>query len=589
VAGLHSRGLGKLKRSLAYVASLLRFAFQTNRMLYVSLTVSLLSVAVELAAASSLIPLSTLALGQKIADDSIFVSPLVRIGVAPSFEIYVGLFVVLFAIRLLMQLASQGMATYFGRKLLAQLASRAFENIVKGLSLREIDKNSIGYFISLAGDESFRASTIVISVLQLVATLALAFLYFVALLFYSVEVALGVAIFLLLSGTSLMGALRRSQTLGELQIVQSRTAGSLFLDALNGLRTVRAFSAEDYVITNYAKGMFEYVRTLFQIDFINLVSRLVPAFLLLAGLLLLVIALPPASSQGLAPAALVTILVLLLRFFPVTGQALSIFMRVVADTKAARDILAVADTSSVIRPAARKESPEPGFHKIGMVQVRSLGFSHGASRPVFVQFNAELKRGKSYALIGPSGSGKSTLFDLLLGFYPVEEGDILIDGVSIKDLHIGDLRKQILLVSQQSVIFNDSVENNVRFGRPASRDAVEQACRLARVDDVIRGLSHGYDTLLSYQGMNLSGGQRQRIGIARALLRQPEVLLLDEVTAGLDHQTRDELVTNVLSEFKSRIVVFATHDRELASMVDQVISVYPSAQTTDSLAVSSNA
>ena len=589
MADLRKRGFGKLKQSALYVARLLRFALGANPGLYLSLVLSLLSVVVELAAVGSLVPLSTLAFGQHIASDSIFVKLLERAGIAPSFEVYVGLFVVLFALRLLMQLASQGMAMYFGRKLLAQLASRAFESIVRGLSLREIEKNSIGYFISLAGDESFRASTIVISITQLIATSALALLYFVALAFYSIEVALGVALFLVLSGTILLGALRRSQTLGGVQIEQSRAAGSLFLDALNGLRTVRAFSAEGYVTTNYAQRMFEYVRTLFRIDFINLVSRTAPALLLLVGLLVLVLLFPLASGEGVASAVLVTVLVLLLRFFPVTGQALSILMRVVADTKAARDILAVADTAQIIRTSAPSSPMARSIGRIGMIEVRNLGFSHTPTKPVFVGFNAELERGKSYALIGPSGSGKSTLFDLLLGFYTIEEGDILINGVSIKDLRSEDLRSQILLVSQQTVIFNDSVENNVCFGRSASRGAVENACRLARVDEVIQGLSNGYETVLSYQGMNLSGGQRQRIGVARALLRQPEVLLLDEVTAGLDHQTRDELVENVLSEFKSKIVVFATHDRELASMVDEVIGVYPSAQLLDTVAESSNA
>jgi ABC-type bacteriocin/lantibiotic exporter with double-glycine peptidase domain len=588
MASLCQQGVGNMKRAVLYVLRLLGYAFRVNPTLYAALAVSLLSVAVELAAVSSLIPLSTLALGQKLAADSVFVTLPAGVGLPPSFQTYVFLFVTFFVIRLLMQLASQGMAAYFGRKLLAQLASRAFENIVAGLSLREIEKNSIGYFISLAGDESFRASTIVISITQLFATSALALLYFAAIAFYSIDVALGVALFLLLSGTILLGALRRSQFLGERQIEQSRAAGSLFLDALNGLRVVRSFSAESYVTTSYADGMFAYVKTLFRIDFINLVSKLAPALLLLVGLLVLVILFPPSTEGGIAPAVLVTVLVLLLRFFPVTGQALSIFMRVIADTKAARDVLAIAQAPETSGPplAERAVAEQPG--KIGVIEFRGLGFSHNADKPVLAGFSAVLRRGESYALIGPSGSGKSTLFDLLLGFYDLAEGQILIDGVPIKGLGAAELRRRILLVSQQTVIFNDSVDSNVRFGWPATREVIEHACRLARVDDVIRGLPRGYDTILSYQGMNLSGGQRQRIGVARALLRQPEVLLLDEVTAGLDHQVRDELVSNVLAEYKSKIVVFATHDRELASMVDHVISIYPFSQATHSMVASSN-
>jgi ABC-type bacteriocin/lantibiotic exporter with double-glycine peptidase domain len=569
VADLREQDRCRLKASLFYIARLVKFAFATNPALYLAVALSFLAVAVELAAISSLLPISALALNQPIPP-SFPVLVLTHLGLQPNFKSLVGFFVVLFAVRLTINLASQGMAMHFGKKLLAQLASRAFRNIMEGSNLREIEKKSIGYFISLAGDESFRASNIVILITQLVGVLTLAALYFCAIAIYSPWTAVGVAVFLLATGLILLGTFRRSQLLGDVQIEQSRSAGSLFIDALNGLRTVRALSAEEYVTSNYASRMFEYVWTLFKIDFISLLSRVLPGLLLLVGVLVLVVFIPFSHQSQMAQASLITSLVLLLRFFPVTGQALASLMRLVSDTKAARDVLSIVMADPRL---ARPLASQLEIGSVTNVDMRAIDFSHNPTKPVLRSFSAGFQRGKSYALLGPSGSGKSSLFDLLLGFYPLDGGEILINQRSISDIGHEKLREHIRLVGQHTVIFNDTIENNVRFGDSASLEQVKNACRLACIHDVIDSMPNGYQTTLRYQGTNLSGGQKQRIGVARALLRQPEVLLLDEVTAGLDHETRDQLVSNILREFRSRIVVFATHDRELASRVDEVISI----------------
>jgi ABC-type bacteriocin/lantibiotic exporter with double-glycine peptidase domain len=559
-----------VREPLRYLARLTRFAFAQNPLLYLAVALSLASVAVELLAMTSLLPLSSLAVGQALPADSLVVRALQAGGVSASFATLALVFVILFALRTITQLASQGVYFYFGRRILAQLASRAFGNIVKRAGLRQIEKNSIGYFISLAGDESFRASTLVISLIQLVGVGALATLYFVAIAIYSANAAVAVVAFLAVSGVSLIGSLRRSQRLGERQIEQSRSAGSLFLDALNGLRAVRAFSAEDYVAVRYRSEMFDYVRTLFRIDFVNLLSRSVPVLVLLVAF---GAALGGGWLHGRSEfdvALVVTLLVLLLRFFPVVGQALNVLMRIVADSKAAKDVTTVIAGSPPSGADAKSQSLDA---PVGLIVVRDLDFTHTGERPVLKGFNTRFERGRSYALVGPSGSGKSTLLDLLLGFYPPDSGEILIDGVPIGSIREASLRRRLLLLGQQPTIFNDTVLNNLCFGTAAPMGRVETASRLALLQPVIEELPRGYDTVLSYQGSNLSGGQRQRIGLARALLREPDVLLLDESTSALDRATRDEVVTNILREYRNRIVVFATHDESVASRVDVVVEI----------------
>src|SRR5262249_9044562 len=158
--------------------------------------------------------------------------------------------------------------------------------------------------------------------------------------------------------------------------------------------------------------------------------------------------------------------------------------------------------------------------------------------------NIRLQKGRSYALVGPSGSGKSTLLDLLLGFYAPSRGEIFVNKEPLELIAPSSLRKKVVLVSQDAAIFNDTVMNNLCLGMNVDQINVERACQIACIDEFVAGLPAGYNTVLNYKGTNLSGGQKQRIGIARAVLRRPDVLLLDESTSALDVETRKTVVSN---------------------------------------------
>jgi ABC-type bacteriocin/lantibiotic exporter with double-glycine peptidase domain len=202
-----------------------------------------------------------------------------------------------------------------------------------------------------------------------------------------------------------------------------------------------------------------------------------------------------------------------------------------------------------------------------------VGFSYEHDKEVLRGVRMRLERSNSYALVGLSGSGKSTLLDLLLGFYAIDQGRLLINDVPIERISYVELRSKVMLLSQDSAIFNDTVANNLRFGRDAAPEEIDRACRIACIDDFIATLPQGYATRLSYRGSNLSGGQKQRIGIARAVLRRPDLLLLDESTSALDANTRARVVENLLEEFRDRIVLFVTHDAFVMSRVNHVIDM----------------
>jgi ABC-type multidrug transport system fused ATPase/permease subunit len=269
-------------------------------------------------------------------------------------------------------------------------------------------------------------------------------------------------------------------------------------------------------------------------------------------------------------AFIVTTIVYLMRFFPTVGEGAHLLFKIVSDAKSGKDVTALLHTQGPADlPAARSAG------EISRIDMRGLGFAYegGTDTNILKGVDACFDGGKSYALTGKSGAGKSTLMDILLKFYPPTEGELDINGTAIADIRDSDIRKRIILVSQEAAIFDDSVLNNIRLGMDASLSEVRSACESACVDEFIMAMPDGYSTRLHYQGKNLSGGQRQRIAIARALLRKPDVLILDESTSALDKATQEQVLGNVLREYQGKILIFVTHDPHIMRRVDEVVDL----------------
>ena len=184
----------------------------------------------------------------------------------------------------------------------------------------------------------------------------------------------------------------------------------------------------------------------------------------------------------------------------------------------------------------------------------------------------EVRPGETVALVGPSGAGKSTVFQLLLRFYDVTSGAVLVDGISVRSLELGALRERIGIVPQDSVIFSTNARENIRYGRPSATDAeVEAAARAAFADDFIRALPDGYQTFLGERGVRLSGGQRQRISIARAMLKNPPLLLLDEATSALDAESERMVQAALESAMKDRTTLVIAHRLSTVQRADRIV------------------
>ena len=190
---------------------------------------------------------------------------------------------------------------------------------------------------------------------------------------------------------------------------------------------------------------------------------------------------------------------------------------------------------------------------------------------VLRDINIVIPKGKTIALVGQSGSGKSTLVDLIPRYYDVQKGEVLIDGINVKDLGIHDLRQLIGNVNQEAILFNDTFYNNITFGVDnASRENVEQAARIANAYDFIMESEHGFDTNIGDRGGRLSGGQRQRVSIARAILKNPPILILDEATSALDTES-ERLVQDALYKLmKTRTTVAIAHRLSTIKNADEI-------------------
>lgn len=562
--------LGLKSFSVDYLVRLLRFCLRQHPIMLANLGLAFLSVLLELAAMASLMPISLIAAGEQIQPGSKWAKLFEYFGASPTFASALIYFVIVFALRLTTQFLNQATSVFVGKRVQADLSSRAFQHIVQDLSLRDIDARSAGYFISLAGDETARAGAIVVVVNQLLATALLATVYLSAIAYVSWWLSLGVVAFLIVVFLSLSGTLRKSQILSARQLDEAKIAHSIFLDALNGLRSVRALSAETFVTSKYAQIIHQYTTTHFLIDTLAFTAKLIPALILLFSIAVAAAAGFLTVGNASALAVMVTSLAFLLRFFPAAGQALSLFIRLLTDLRAASDVTHLLEAP----PAATQISTRRTLDgHIDTLELRKVSFRYTPSQPVVQGISTKLERGRSYALVGPSGSGKTTLFDLLLGFYSPDSGEVLVNGIPVRCLNSLQLKSRMVLIGQQVTILNDTVANNVRFGAQASDTEVRLACSAACIDSFIENLPDRYETILSFQGSNLSGGQRQRVGIARGLLRNPDVLLLDESTTGLDAETRDSVVDNILESYRDKIVVFSTHDESVISQVDVVIDL----------------
>jgi ATP-binding cassette, subfamily B, multidrug efflux pump len=206
------------------------------------------------------------------------------------------------------------------------------------------------------------------------------------------------------------------------------------------------------------------------------------------------------------------------------------------------------------------------------VEYRDLSFSYEGDSPVLSDINLKIASMQTVGVLGQTGSGKTTLVRLIPHLYPIERGRLFVNGQDINDYQLHSLRKAIGFVTQETFLFSDTIHNNISFARPdASQQEVEEAARIAAIHDEITEFPKGYDSLLGERGLNLSGGQKQRVSIARAILANPEILILDDAFSALDTYTEENILTNLKDVFPEKTVILISHRISTLQNSDRII------------------
>ena len=558
------------KTQLKILSSLLSYVVGVRPDAIAAVLVGVLSSGLELASLTSLLPLSRLAGRQVIANTSLWSRIPEAIGLSASVKFYAMAFLTLLMLRAITQMVGGLMTAHLNRSLISHFSARALEAYTRHLGFSEVQSQSVGHFMAVAGEEANRAASIVTSLLKLVPLLVLFALYGATLFIQAWQIGAALILFSLVVMAGLIEIFRRSHAIGERQQRESRSLNTHFIETLSGLRTVRSLTGEDFVTARYDEMMRQYARTGFSIDTLNQVASMLPTVLLVA---VLIVGCQFTGNDYLTvvlPGILVGAM-MVLRLLPLAAQTLDLTQRLTADLKVGETIIELLTAVKLARMAQTNLLPALDS-PIREIEFRNVLFRYTPEMPaVLDNFNAKFKAGRSYAIAGPSGAGKSTIIDLLLKFYSPQAGAIHVNGNNIVGISDQSLRQRIVLAEQTVRIFYDTIEHNVQFGRKATSSDVARTLDMVGLDDMLANLPDGQLTLLNYQGSNVSGGQRQRIGLARALLNDADVLIMDESTSALDVATRQALLGRILARYKDRIVIFIAHDTAILAQVDEVL------------------
>ncbi|MBS3775184.1 MAG: ABC transporter ATP-binding protein [Bacteroidales bacterium] len=429
--------------------------------------------------------------------------------------------------------------------------------------------------LKTTGDVQEMANTMLNPLRQVVKAPIQIIIYITALFVMSYKLTFFVLILIPLSGyaISVVGknlkkaSIKGQNKLGELL--------SMLEETIFGLRIIKAFNSEARVKRKFQKENQKYTRIMNRILRKRMLANPFSEFISVSVIVVIMWyggsqVLSPETSM-LSPEAFITYLIIfsqIIRPAKVISNYYYNFKKGLASFERIETVLNAEET---IKEKPNAQSIK-AFKDSVVYEDVSFWYNHDY---VLNHVNLEIGKGQTVAIVGQSGAGKSTLISLLPRFYDVKEGDIRVDGISIKDLKVKDLRGLIGLVTQESILFNDTVYNNIAFGRDdAAYEQVEEAARVANAHTFIMELENGYETNIGDQGNKLSGGQKQRISIARAIMKNPPILILDEATSSLDTES-EKLVQDALYRLMhNRTSIIIAHRLSTVREADKIVVLH---------------
>ena len=467
---------------------------------------------------------------------------------------------------------------YLSLRLLAKVRARVIRNLRRDLYQRIIGLQ-LGFFSGeRKGDLMSRftadvqeVETSVVNTMTAVIKEPLTIVaYFLVLFHMSVPLTLFTLVLLPVSGGIIATIAKRLRTQAKLS---QRTLGSMLSvidETLGGIRVIKAFNAQEYIKGKFEEQNDQYARTSRTIDNTRDLASPFSEFAgvtVVAGLLYFGGSLILGGQSTLTGETFIGYVILFSQVLTPAKALSGSFGNIQRGLVAGERVLSIIDTEPTIRDQPNATILPPFEHEI---EFNGLSFGYGDT-PVLHDINLTIKKGQTVALVGGSGGGKSTLADLLPRFYDPSAGQILIDGHDLRTCTLHSVRDQMGIVTQESILFNDTIFNNIRFNTAATEAEVVAAARIANAHEFIVASPEGYHTVIGDRGSRLSGGQRQRLSIARAILRNPPILILDEATSALDTES-EKLVQEALQRLmQNRTSLVIAHRLSTVQHADEIV------------------
>lgn len=478
----------------------------------------------------------------------------------------------IFLIRGITTFGNRFLMGYIGQRVVTDLRQRLFGHLQK-LSISYYDKRRTGEIMSnLTNDISALQSAIVDNFVSFVQEAAIFIGSFVSMVYLQWKLTILCLIIVPMVSFIIKFFGKKLHKSGR--NVQEKLADvtAMLQEVIQGVRIVRSFNRGQYEIKRFDEvneaNFKAHVRTVRQesqlTPFVEFFSALAITVIIWYGGLSVI-------DGVMTSGELIAFLIYAINLANPTRRIAEVVGRVQKSLGAADRIFAILDTEPEVRnrPDAKTLSVRDG-----RVEFRHVAFAYDADHPVLTDVSFIAESGQTVAIVGPSGAGKTTIANILPRFYDVTGGAVLIDGTDIRDVTLGSLRDQIGLVPQDTLLFNTTIRNNILYGRlDASDEDVWEAVRAANAEAFVRQLPAGIETVVGDRGLMLSGGQRQRIAIARALLKNPSILILDEATSALDTESE-----KIVQEALDRLMVGRTsfviaHRLSTIQNADQILVI----------------
>ncbi|MDF5718864.1 MAG: ABC transporter ATP-binding protein [Rhizonema sp. NSF051] len=431
-----------------------------------------------------------------------------------------------------------------------------------------LESQESGKLMNVLASETWRTSQALATLVGLIITTSTITVYVVLLLLISWQLTLTVCILMLVISLSIQFTTRSVKSLGEQAVEANSVLATRMWEGFAGMKVIRAFGRESYEQERFNNVSKKVSHTFLKLDILSgSVGPLSEVLSVILLMCILVIAL--LQDRSYLP-TLLTFIFILYRLQPQVKQLDGARVSLMALTSAVDEVMSLVDRTN--KPYIH--SGDVAFNNLKQgIYFESVSFLYnGLENPAVSDISIGITQGKTTAIVGPSGAGKSTIIGLICRFYDVTSGKIYIDDLPLKELNLSDWRNQIAIVSQDVYMFSTTVLENIGYGElNATKNEIIAAAKLANAHEFISQLPQGYDTKVGDRGVRLSGGQRQRIALARAIVRNPQILILDEATNALD-SISEHLIQEALNTLsQNRTVIVIAHRLSTIEQADRII------------------